>query len=483
MSRSKKRKGVASLAQKHFNSNVVAGEYNHQNSSAAKSSMMLKSNEGQSNTYDENLLDQVRTQWQFGDWERLAVLSRGMIEEHPDRAQLALLVGAGCSQMGDSVKALEFIRLAKEWGAGKKLINQVLIAGVHNTLGRAAAIGGHQDQALEHFESAITIGTPGGDAKLLTQARTSEQLGQMGMSNPERCLKVGADNAAAAPAKIPVISQKIEALTDVLKQQETKLETQLNLQADELIRIRKFLETVIKREISNATKQIEAFVGLQSYFATGELPNMNAERHSWPVSPDFELYLIELIELNNYDLIIEFGSGISTVLIARALANMALRRQEKSSVEFISFDHLEQYYQQTLAQLKHAGLDKTVQLRLAPLQDYTAPSGKVHPYYACQDILAEIARRYPAEGLRILVIIDGPPAATGPHARYPAGPIIFSLFKDAKIDLLLDDYIRDDEKEIAKLWQNELEAAQRSFTVSERKLEKDACLIAINPRN
>lgn len=431
--------------------------------------------------YDENLLERARTQWQFGDWQSLTKIDRDTLQHHPDRAKLALLAAAGRLQTGLDSEAKAYIRLAQDWGVSKKLISQILIAGVHNSIGRAAAIGNQQHRALQHFENAIAIGTPGSDAKLLTQARTGEQLSQLGLPTPDGYVKVGAGETAATPAKLPLISQSIENLTDALKLQKAELDTQLKKQADELIRVRKFLDSAVKKEIGNATKQIEASIGLQSYFATGELPNVNTERHTWPISPDFALYLIELIELNDYDLIIEFGSGISTVIIAKTLAKIATRRQGKPPVEFISFDHLEQFHQQTLAQLKHAQLADTVQLHHTPLQDYTAPNGKVYPYYTCQTILAEVAQSIPASGVRVLVMVDGPPAATGPHARYPAGPITFSHFQGAHIDLLLDDYIRDDEKEIAKLWQAELETAKQPFTVSTRQLEKDACLISICP--
>jgi hypothetical protein len=161
---------------------------------------------------------------------------------------------------------------------------------------------------------------------------------------------------------------------------------------------------------------------------------------------------------------------------------MAPRRHGKPPVKFVSFDHLEQYYTQTLAQLKHADLADTVKLQHAPLQDYTAPNGEVYRYYDCQSTLVDLAQQHPTGGLRLLVIVDGPPAATGPRARYPAGPIILAHFNSAQIDLLLDDYIRDDEKEISKLWQTELESAKLPFTITERKLQKDACLISVGQR-
>lgn len=129
--------------------------------------------------YDENLLERSRTQWQFGDWESLAKLSRDSLQHHPDRAKLALLVAAGLLQTGDASAAREFVRLAQDWGCGKKLVSQILIAGVHNSLGRAAAISNQQHRALQHFENAIAMGTPGSDTKLLLQARSDQQTRQL----------------------------------------------------------------------------------------------------------------------------------------------------------------------------------------------------------------------------------------------------------------------------------------------------------------
>jgi hypothetical protein len=430
--------------------------------------------------YDENLLERSRTQWQFGDWASLAALDRDTLQHHPDRAKLALLAAVGHSSRGNATEARQYTRLAIDWGCSKKLVSQILISGVYNTLGRAAVVSNQEKRAIRYFQTSMATGAAGSDVRLLTQARVSQQLTQLGLTTNNTFSKIGfEDLSTSAPLQLPPLSKGLEKIGEALAHQKADLDAQFKKHADELIRVRKSLDSAVKKEISNATKQIEASIGLQNYFATGNLPSINTERHAWPVSPDFALYLIELIEFNDYDLIIEFGSGISTVIIAKTIANMAKRRQGKPPVDLISFDHLDQYYQQTLTKLKHEGLDATVQLHHAPLYDYTAPNSKVYPYYACLDILAEAAQRHAVDSLRVLVIVDGPPGVTGPHARYPAGPIIFSLFKGAQIDLLLDDYIRDDEKEIAKLWQEELKAAEQTFTISDRKLEKDACLIAV----
>lgn len=131
--------------------------------------------------YDENLLERARTQWQFGDWESLIKIERETLQHHPDRAKLALLAAAGHLQQGDNNTARQFTRLAQEWGCSKKLVSQILIAGVHNSLGRASAINGDGQRALQHFESAIASGSPAGEVRLLTKARLGEQLGQLGL--------------------------------------------------------------------------------------------------------------------------------------------------------------------------------------------------------------------------------------------------------------------------------------------------------------
>lgn len=132
--------------------------------------------------YDENLLENSRLQWQFGDWTSLAQLDRGTLQHHPDRAKLALLAAAGHQALGDVIQAGHYTRLATEWGCGKKLVSQILIAGVHNTLGRAAAAGNEPTRALKHFTASIETGAPSSPAKLLTAARARHQLEQLGLA-------------------------------------------------------------------------------------------------------------------------------------------------------------------------------------------------------------------------------------------------------------------------------------------------------------
>lgn len=158
--------------------------------------------------YDENLLERARTQWQFGDWESLAALDRNTLQHHPDRAKLALLAAAGNLQTNNTSAAKQFIRLAQDWGCSKKLISQILVSGVHNSLGRAAATAGQQPRALKHFESAIAIGTPGSEVRLITQARMGEQITQLGLLGGTLQLAAGQSTSTVPPIEDIVDQQR-----------------------------------------------------------------------------------------------------------------------------------------------------------------------------------------------------------------------------------------------------------------------------------
>lgn len=136
--------------------------------------------------YDESLLEKARVQWQFGDWLSLSRIERSTLQHHPERAKLALLASAGHLQLGRIDIARQFIQLALDWGCNKKLFTQILIAGVHNSLGRAAAQTGDYTRAVKHIERSVSYGAGGGDLRLLVRARTSEQFMQLGLSPPER---------------------------------------------------------------------------------------------------------------------------------------------------------------------------------------------------------------------------------------------------------------------------------------------------------
>ncbi len=123
---------------------------------------MIKNIEQQDITaHDKALLDRARTQWQLGDRQSLIQIPWQAVENHPERAELALLVAAGHAQLGGMDPARRFASLARDWGCHRKLIARVLIAGVHDSLGRAATLLGRESWARKHYGHAASCRTDG----------------------------------------------------------------------------------------------------------------------------------------------------------------------------------------------------------------------------------------------------------------------------------------------------------------------------------
>lgn len=422
--------------------------------------------------YDENLLERSSEQWQFGDWQSLAALQRDTLQHHPDRAKLALLAAGAQQQLGNMMTARQFTRLAQDWGCSKKMISQVLIAGVHNTLGRATAITGRSQQTLAHFQNAVKIAAPGADSRLLAQVRVREELRQLGLPALEAQKKPGSSAMRPAASK-----DAVQQLSEYLQKQHATLSEQIRQQNAEMNKLRQSLERTVKSEMLNAAQQLEAFMGVRNFINHGErLSGM----HGWPISPDFALYLIELIDGNDYDLILEFGSGTSTVIIAKTLARIARHNHGKPATVQVAFEHLGQYHAKTHANLQQTGLLDAVQVVLAPLTPYQEPNGNTYSYYSCHATLEMLAKTLSVANLKILMVVDGPPASTGKHARYPAVLAVLEQFSDAWIDILLDDYNHEANKEIVEAWLEDITATGLKGQTIYRKMEKDTYLISVS---
>lgn len=178
MSRQKKQRGGRVSKKKIVNISSSSKQGVQQKMHISQPDALFAINQ-QSEAYEEQLLDQVLTQWQFGDWDSLTQIERQSIEYHPERAKLAILVAAGHQQLNDMRMTKEFVKLAQEWGCDIRLIRRVLIGGVYNTLGRAFAILQNEDKALKHFSNAV-YGI-GGNNHLSCHARSVREITRLGL--------------------------------------------------------------------------------------------------------------------------------------------------------------------------------------------------------------------------------------------------------------------------------------------------------------
>ena len=136
---------------------------------------------------EKNLLESSRTQWQLGDWANLTKLQLKTLQDHPARDELALLAAVGQLQTGNIEEGRQLTGMARDWGCSKKLMSQLLISGVYNSLGRIAACSGQAQHAIQLFESAMEIAVINSELRPLTERRIYSQLSQLGL--PANILK------------------------------------------------------------------------------------------------------------------------------------------------------------------------------------------------------------------------------------------------------------------------------------------------------
>lgn len=213
----------------------------------------------------------------------------------------------------------------------------------------------------------------------------------------------------------------------------------------EMRQLRKRVETV--RTLVRAARpgtlltEIQALDQLRSKFdVTGPLPDVGG----WALDPTALLWLVDEIERRRPEHVVECGSGTSTFWIA-----MALRQNGRGRVT--ALDHLAEFADRTRRSLERHGLSDVAEVRHAPLVATSTPRGQF-PWY---DV--DPATLGPID----LLVVDGPPEATGPLARYPALPVLHgALLPDARV--LVDDVHRDDERQAIEHWLEELPRLRRA---------------------
>lgn len=177
-----------------------------------------------------------------------------------------------------------------------------------------------------------------------------------------------------------------------------------------------------KKSSMIAYRQTEAFIQLTNLL---DFKAPIPPTRSWAASPDLLLTITEIVQEIKPGLVVELGSGVSTLVASKAGAR-----------KIISIDNSDEFGGKTRDLLKtHKA--RGVEIRIAELQPYANGS----TWYDISKIkdLKKID----------LLIIDGPPGSKNPEARYPA----LAEFRDklsTKAVIIIDDVKRDGEGKLAE---------------------------------
>jgi predicted O-methyltransferase YrrM len=209
-----------------------------------------------------------------------------------------------------------------------------------------------------------------------------------------------------------------------------------------------------QKEIKQTFRQLEALQNLNDVLPpTDLLP----PTRGWAASPDLLMLLVDLVITERPSLVVECGSGASTLWIA-----LAMRRFEIDG-RIISLEHDPVFGSKTRDLLaRHKVLD-LVEIRDAPLEPVSI-DGENYSWYATrawEDL----------KGIDLL-FVDGPPASTGHQARFPGLPLLGESLSPAAT-IVLDDLIVPDMQEVLRLWLD----AYPGFGSEILPLEKQAAVL------
>ncbi len=145
------------------------------------------------------------------------------------------------------------------------------------------------------------------------------------------------------------------------------------------------------------------------------------------------------------ELVLELGSGVSTVVVARLLRQLGTGR-------LLAVEHDESWAHRVQRQLDREGLADVAGVVRASLRPHEGAWGDTHWY---DEVALSTAVDEAGRPIEVLVV-DGPPAwqPGAEHARYPAlGSLAGRLAAGARI--VLDDIERAGETDVLARWQRE----------------------------
>jgi predicted O-methyltransferase YrrM len=169
----------------------------------------------------------------------------------------------------------------------------------------------------------------------------------------------------------------------------------------------------------------------------------------WAVSPDFATIVAAAIRDRHPNVVVELGSGVSTLIMGYCLDDLGQGR-------LISIEHDEAHAARSRDAVARHGLGHVVTIAHAPLADVEV-DGRTYRWYKLPELPDRID----------VLIVDGPPATHDPQARYPALPLLMDRLRDAAL-ILVDDGARRGEREMVARWAERFPLVTVEFQATEK---------------
>lgn len=259
------------------------------------------------------------------------------------------------------------------------------------------------------------------------RARQDENLAELSRTIREVTRSLGDVGRSLGEFQETVTHAQEVARKDLTKVDDGVAELEKGVQ-----RLAKTNRQQLTNAIRDSTRQTESLVHIYQRYPDVKLPMPSTG--GFAIDSQALAHLLALVEERRPQRILELGSGTSTIWLGYLC--------QSYGGTVVSLDHLKRYLNLTRGAVDRHNLNNVIDTRLAPLEA-TECDGKNFDWYslAAMADLSEID----------MLVVDGPPAATGPQARYPSLPKLISQLAPGAT-VILDDAHRDDEAEIVDSW-------------------------------
>jgi len=170
----------------------------------------------------------------------------------------------------------------------------------------------------------------------------------------------------------------------------------------------------------------------------------------WSAAPDFLQLIVDHCLESKPTVILECGSGITTLMLARCC-------QINGHGRIYSLEDGRDYVMDTREYLARYQLSARANVIHAPLEKRVV-DGSEYLWYETGCI--------PRTGVEMLVI-DGPSGFIQKNSRYPALPLLYDRLAEHCV-VFLDDAARADEQEIVKSWKKAHPQVAHSYIETQR---------------
>jgi uncharacterized coiled-coil DUF342 family protein len=280
---------------------------------------------------------------------------------------------------------------------------------------------------------------------------------------------------------------------------ESRVSSILQKQSDDNIEIANALGKHVTKCSLEQKSSVSSLFELRRLPAFANLP-LSYSAHTMDTPNLAELS--SLISLNNFDVIVEFGSGLSTIVAASITAEklkakisgVQLSVSKAGEEHFaensanalpnyvISFEQEAKYLNDTKKLLNASGLSEYVDLYHAPLiQSLYSMDGDKGVFYDCTEKLLELKRVFNNRNAKVLIIVDGPSTKSDKaSSAYAALPTILDFLSQCDITMFANNANEYEEFNLIKSWENEINRRQLSMKSQHIETPKGAVILRIH---